>query len=345
MMMSDKDLSEQIIQRLRELRIRCFGRRGRGKFAAILGISQSTYSYYERHRVPPVEILVRASKATGCSLNWLATGEGLAFEDDVPLEGVAVAGPEDHHGGDDVQEVVDRLVSVVGTSNKAMEAVKALTEVLQQARSEQREAAARDVRSDSPDSPMITRSDGTGSGSMVTVPVLGRAAAGIAMFWADRSESQDFMDLKNLAYRAIQAGKCSVIWKQSDRVDGALVELVQLPKTIAVGAVQVSELVVFPRGVDLAQKDLFAAWIDGDSMAPMLATGDLVVASSQVPASNGNVSLVQLNGQIGSTCKIYRQQGDTVHLTPANEAYATTIHPADQVIWALQVLYKIKLSK
>ena len=60
---------------MKSVRVQVCGRRGQSKFAYLLGISPSTYNYYEKGRVPSVEILDLASKISGAPLMWLIRGE------------------------------------------------------------------------------------------------------------------------------------------------------------------------------------------------------------------------------------------------------------------------------
>ena len=88
--------------------------------------------------------------------------------------------------------------------------------------------------------------------------------------------------------------------------------------------------------------DAFALRIDGDSMAPELRHGDVVVLSPSAEAAEGRPAVVQLADQIGVTCKLYRRAGQTVHLVPVNEQYAVQTFPAERVIWALRVLARVR---
>jgi len=350
---AEQEISEGIIERFRQLRLRCYGPRGKGKFARDLGISPSTYSYYERDRVPPVQLLVRASRLTGCRLDWLAKGEGRPFPDAGDVSQVLSDQKDTARGvvESDSQRVVERLLSIVGKSPKALAAVHALTEVLAEAYDAQ---SRRRVPADGGSSTAAeaSRSDDVRSGQtqpleckeLTPAPVLGRVAAGIPMFWADNEEAREFADLVKLASGVIRQGRCRVLWQREAADQLGQVQLVQLAAPLELGAVEVTELLMLRAGDELAGKELFAAWVDGDSMSPMINHGDLVAASPQAPAVDGQVALVQLAGQIGATCKIYRKQGRKVHLTPANAAYAATVHPADQVVWALNVLYRIELK-
>ncbi|MCJ7776736.1 MAG: helix-turn-helix domain-containing protein, partial [Sedimentisphaerales bacterium] len=63
-----------IIQRVRKLREQFSGPRGKSVFAQALAISPSTYNYYERDRVPPIEVLLKICEVTGANIEWLLTG-------------------------------------------------------------------------------------------------------------------------------------------------------------------------------------------------------------------------------------------------------------------------------
>lgn len=65
-----------VCTRLAEVRTRHFGPRGKSGFARELGIGSSTYDRYERDRMPPADLLLKAAEITGVRLEWLITGEG-----------------------------------------------------------------------------------------------------------------------------------------------------------------------------------------------------------------------------------------------------------------------------
>ena len=67
--------TNSIIDRVVLLRQQYSGNRGKSKFAQALGISASTYNYYENNRIPPIEILLKICEVTGADLEWLLTGQ------------------------------------------------------------------------------------------------------------------------------------------------------------------------------------------------------------------------------------------------------------------------------
>jgi len=68
-----------ICDRLKHVRIQVCGSRGQSHFAALLNLSPSTYNYYEKGRIPPVDVLDRAARVTGAPLLWLIRGEPSDF--------------------------------------------------------------------------------------------------------------------------------------------------------------------------------------------------------------------------------------------------------------------------
>jgi transcriptional regulator with XRE-family HTH domain len=64
-----------ICERLKQVRIQVCGPRGQSHFAALLNLSPSTYNYYEKGRIPPVDVLDRAARVTATPLMWLIRGE------------------------------------------------------------------------------------------------------------------------------------------------------------------------------------------------------------------------------------------------------------------------------
>ena len=68
-----------ICERLKLVRIQVCGPRGQSHFAALLHLSPSTYNYYEKGRIPPVDVLDRAANVTGSPLLWLIRGEPADF--------------------------------------------------------------------------------------------------------------------------------------------------------------------------------------------------------------------------------------------------------------------------
>jgi transcriptional regulator with XRE-family HTH domain len=64
----------ELAQRIRELRKRHFGPRGKDEFARRLGVARTDYDHFETGKLPPGELMVRMCELTGEDLQWLLTG-------------------------------------------------------------------------------------------------------------------------------------------------------------------------------------------------------------------------------------------------------------------------------
>jgi len=319
-----------IIQRFRSLRERYAGTRGKALFAKALGISSSTYNYYEKDRLPPVEVLWRACVLTGTDLNWLVSGQSATAAVRTTAGGGTAAVP---------QQLVDRIAATLGRDPKALGALEAFIDLLE--------------------SKVGLESDGARQGSAAAplarprshwLPVLGRTAAGVVHFWPnDEADLPACADLAQLIerhrrrrYRQVRPERIST--------DATLASLNGL-RDETVSLVQLSEIsdegvceFIDCAAIHARFPDAFALRVDGDSMAPRIDDGDLVVLSPSRPAGEGETAVVQLQGQIGVTCKIIRRGGDEVYLIAANETYDTRTCSAAEVVWALAVLWRIRIA-
>ena len=80
-----------------------------------------------------------------------------------------------------------------------------------------------------------------------------------------------------------------------------------------------------------AGRELFALRIKGDSMAPKICDGDIVICSSQQDAESGEICIVQVcdgDAVAEATCKKVRKHHDGIELIPTNPAYETQYYPA-----------------
>lgn len=72
---------------------------------------------------------------------------------------------------------------------------------------------------------------------------------------------------------------------------------------------------------DRPKKNCVAMEVSGDSMAPYLLPGDILVVHRQPYAVNGNIIIAYDPTLNGYTVKKYKQNGDTVVLEPYNSEY------------------------
>ncbi len=310
-----------IIERIKQLRNQYAGPRSRSKFARQLGISPSTYSYYETTRLPPIEVLVRICEVTGADLRWLLTGQSgvqkLSF------------GPN--------TAVLQKLNDLLTRHPDLIDSIMAFVDLLCEKKGIEAELEQKNVISEPRPG---------------WIPVLGRTAAGMVHFWSQEllpGSQQAVTELDELVRKHIgreiiasSDGKVSVdlqAWALLDGLEKPQANLVQVGSE---GADEVVEFVQCQKVYELLA-DCFALHIDGDSMAPRINDGNIVILSPSVPAAEGHIAVVKVANQIGVTCKLLRTRGDSVHLIPINERYETKVVAKKDLVWALSVLCHISL--
>jgi SOS-response transcriptional repressor LexA len=309
-----------------------------------LGLSASTYDYYEGSRVPPADVLLKISRIARVDLRWLLTGEGSRTESTSTADHPAVrraaellaAHPD---AGPALASFLDILQAAMGFPAK---------EAALAGRGENAEAMARAAASRiafptaRPQRSAPTPVTSADQARISWIPVLGRTAAGLPHFWADKDEAATVTTLQEIVSRhaaqSVQAAPAAAEAIAPAQAESGAVQRVVLPSP---GADNVCEFVAAER-LKARHHDAFALRIDGDSMAPEFLHGDLVVLSPSIPAEEGKPAVVQLRNQIGVTCKLFRGCGGQVHLVPVNEQYPVQEFPRRAVVWALQVLARVR---
>ncbi len=336
----------EICGRVAQVRREYAGSRGKSKFARELGIPASTYDYYEADRTPPAEVLVEIARVAEVDLRWLLTGE----------TGAAV--PADH-------PVLQRAARLIGRNSDAIEPLTAFLEILEGTLAFPEKAAAVAGQAGEKGGPQdsghlgeeafsgesMGRSaeagdDGGDGGEAASkqgrwIPVLGRSAAGVPAFWS-RDEAKD--DLTTLAelierYATAQQGPAMPALLTGEAAEGqAAIIAVRDPA----GDLQTPTEFIDAPAIKARYEDAFAVRIDGESMQPEVRHGDYVVLSPSAQARAGAMAVVQLDGAIGVTCKLYHPEGGRIHLVPINETVAPATVDADEIDWALRVLARVR---
>ncbi len=311
-----------IIERIRILRRQHAGERGKSQFACSLGISASTYSYYEDNRVPPIEILLKMCEVTGADLYWLLTGRStekkFAFGENL--------------------ELAQKLNDLLTNYPEMNEAVLAFIELLH----EKKGVEGRFFPKNQPAKPERPG----------WIPVLGRTAAGIIHFWDQTflpEPKQAITELDELVTKHIGKtildsanGTVSIDLQARTLVESLKSRQVSL---IKLGGTEQEQVVEFVQCKEIHKlfPDSFALQIDGDSMSPRINDGDIVVLSPSVPAAQGQIGVARVSNQIGVTCKLIRTTENEVHLIPINEKYETKVVAKKDLLWALAVLCHISV--
>jgi transcriptional regulator with XRE-family HTH domain len=347
-----EDSQNGICARIADLRLRLEGPRGKALLAKKLGISASTYNYYESDRVPPADVLVRIADLAKVDLRWLLTGQSgpaavLADHPAVLRAAELLANRPDAAGP--LTAFVELLAaSMEFPAKDAPAASVSATAPIARRPSLAAASEGGDQRLPPPISAGASAPDELDSPPPAVpdranwIPVLGRSAAGLPQFWRDGKEPPD---LTTLAQRIDARQSIRTHVKPATVAESNAPHLqqdsVQLITLTGPDDDNVVEFISAP-GLKARYGDAFALRIDGESMAPDIRHGDLVVLSPSSSAADGKCAVVQLAGQIGVTCKLYRRQDDQVHLVPINEQYPPQSFPADKVQWSLAVLAKVR---
>jgi transcriptional regulator with XRE-family HTH domain len=314
--------AKAIIERVRLLRKQYAGERGKSKFARALGISASTYSYYEDNRVPPIEILLKMCEVTGADLQWLLTGQStgkhFAFGENLGL----------------LRKLNDLFVS----NPEMTDAVRAFIELLCEKKGIESRFYSDTARA-KPERPGW-------------IPVLGRTAAGIVHFWDQTllpEPKQAITELDELVTKHLGKtiigsanGTVSIDFQARPLVEGLKEKQVNLIKLSGLEQEQIVEFVQCEE-IHRLFPDSFALQIDGDSMSPRINDGDIVILSPSVPAAQGQIAIARVINQIGVTCKLIRTTENEVHLIPINERYEPKVVSRKDLLWALAVLCHIRV--
>lgn len=116
----DRASVTDLAQRVRELRRRHFGARGKAGFAERIGVNVAEYETYERGAIPPPDVLVRMCAVTGEDLQWLLTG--------VASRGtMVITGALDRH-----QALLARVARMISSRPERANAIEAFVELLEQ---------------------------------------------------------------------------------------------------------------------------------------------------------------------------------------------------------------------
>jgi len=314
-----KNSQKEISLRIAQLRLEVAGPRGKSRFAKMLELSPSTYDYYESTRTPPADLLVRIAEVAGADLNWLLTGQSGA-------EGVSVDHP-----------VLHRAAQMLAQSPDAAAPLSAFIELLS---ASMEFPAGETVEDVSPTPDEGEPAESTSLDPRVSwIPILGRSAAGLPQFWSEQDESTGVTTLDELIQRnATNPSRHIRTAVAATETDLATVEIIMLNEP---DGGDVAAFIAAP-GVKSMYADAFALRIDGDSMQPDIRHGDLVILSPSVPAVDGKAAVVQLDGQIGVTCKLFRRAGRAVHLVPINDELPPQTFPDTDLCWAFRVLARVR---
>ncbi len=310
------NFQDSLSARLTAVRVSHYGERGRSEFARDLGVPITTYVHYETGRSPPAELLLKVARLTGTRLEWLIAGSGVR---------------EDLNQGqeaDPVRALADEFARLLFRSPELIPSAEEFVKAL------------RGLASDHSQLPLSP----PGSDAQL-IPIIGSTAAGLAHYWSElktdvggaEADARVEEILQKLTSEVTSGdGETTVV----NSLEGDSVSLVQYSTPDQYGILEFLSAAGLKKRYPKA-----VAWrIDGDSMTPRYADGDLVVTSPDFPAVESHPCVARQINQIGVNCKLYQSQGDEILLIPINPACETQRFPRSSLLWAWRVLASVRLK-
>lgn len=96
-------------------------------------------------------------------------------------------------------------------------------------------------------------------------------------------------------------------------------------------------------GTVTTDKDVFALKIKGDSMSPRIMDGDVVLVRQQNYAEDGDLVIVEIEGD--ATCKVIKKNAYGITLIPFNAAYPPFVYSNAQAEENLHILGRVVESR
>jgi SOS-response transcriptional repressor LexA/transcriptional regulator with XRE-family HTH domain len=326
--MGESKRESGLSERLTQLRQGVFGARGRAAFARALGVSPSTYNYYEKGRQPPADLLARAAEVTGADMKWLLTGNGAPFPE-------TAEGSGDTRLSQKAQEVLGRLTAMTKSPAKAAAARAAMRDLM--VRMEKTFPTTKQ-----PWKPQTLTLKPT------FVPIVGRTAAGLLAAWENFfADEEDPAVLERLIRRVEgKTGrqreadlKSADPYYESEEPRDSTAAVIQLSSPTPEGILEYVDL----PGLGPIAPGTFGLRVDGDSMAPRILDGDVVISRRDAAPKAGQTAIVKVRNHIGVTVKLWRPEDNLVHLVPINESYEPAVHRRSEIAWASRVLWVVRL--
>jgi transcriptional regulator with XRE-family HTH domain len=306
---AEHDLAE----RIRELRRRQFGARGKADFAQRLGVSAEEYERFERGRIPPGDILVRMCELTGEDLQWLLTG--------VAARGtVVISGTRTRH-----QELLTRLAKLLNEQPGLAAPLEAFVDLLVQAETVER-GVPRQL-------PMRAPRD--------LIPLF--EADELPLKLPDLSEP----DLRAAFSLAPALADAAV----ADRVNAELSEpssdpqVSPPPSRVEVlmlrGAEGSARRYLSSPQVAACFPGLFGVRLRDDAMRPMFAAGDTVLVSVGSGPQVGHPALFRRTDVAEACCRIWLGEDEqAAHVGRLADGEMEHVERS-RLCWSLQVLYRL----
>ena len=302
------DAERTLVGRIKELRHRQFGPRGKEEFARRLGVSPEEYEQYERGTIPPGDVLVRMCETTGEDLRWLLTGR--------PGRGtVVISQARTRH-----QELLTKLARLLDERPTLAAKLEAFVDLLV---GDPRVDAGvgRQLPFSSP-SDLIPIFDS--DGLPLQMPEEGEAVLQLALPLPDA---------------AVARREAAGLAEPASRYEAGMFRPVETI-TLQPAAGPVREW-MSSRQIAKCFPGMFGTRLHDDAMKPMFGTGDGVLVSVGSGPKIGHPVLCRLAGEGGARCRIWLGADQaSVNLGRLADGEVERVDRVS-VCWSLEVLYRL----
>jgi transcriptional regulator with XRE-family HTH domain len=302
---------QALARRIKDLRRRHYGARGKERFAQRLGVPAEEYARYERGSVPPGEVLVRICDVTGEDLQWLLTG--------VAGRGtVVIAGTRGRH-----QDLLARLARLLDEQPQVAAPVEAFVDLL--------------ARSALPRDGMEPAWPGSYAEHLIPIFEPGELPAVISAEVGDTPGPFDLApfrgDLRPTTRTTVEVVEPAMQYS-ADELRAAEVLTVRAAGDRPRQCLRAPEIArCFPGA--------FGVRLGDESMAPMFRADDAVLVAIGLDAKVGRPALCRVAGEAGPRCRIWLgDEADLVQLGRITDGECEQV-PRDKVLWSLEVLYRV----
>jgi len=304
-------LEKALAQRIRALRRRHFGPRGKAEFARKLGLRLEEYERFEGGKLPPGELMVRMCELTGEDLQWLLTG--------VAARGtVVISEARSRH-----RNLLTQIAQALDARPGLAAPLEAFLELLLRGESVRQQAAPK-LATPAPSEliPLFGRDEWPeelpepdGSGGHVLAPVLPQEP----LTTAERRSA-------SLAEPAMEY----------DRSTLSTVTVLAVPE-----ATGLARRFVQSREVARCFPTIFGVVQDDATMEPMFIVGDLLLVAVGVGPRIGRPALCKFADRANDRCRVWLgEDGQYVQLGRVSDGQHEQV-PRAELRWSLEVLYRV----
>lgn len=314
--MSESRPESDFSTRVRELRRRHFGPRGKAAFAARLAISEDQLDRIERGEVPPGDLIVRICEATGEDLQWLLTGVASRST-------MVISGSRGRH-----QELLAKIAQTLETNPALVRPIEAFVDLL------------------TTDAPLRPRPLPPGPRRLIPIflpeslpeqfdfdPQAGVAAAPALNALVTASAA---------SYAGGRAVDATLV-EPADEDAGASAKSVQIVLAAGENRVGVGRYIECDELAECLPGVLGVEVCD-DAMKPMFATGDAIIVALACNAKLGGPALCRIAGEAKPRCRVWLgDDGREVRLGRVSDGQLELVEHS-RLLWSYEVIYRVRTA-